>query len=119
VVVIFGVAKPDRLIEPNGLFIATEVVPVMTPAPVIPPVPVAVNVIAEPLRAPPILKGLFVPVFISDRVPPVAVIEFVIAMPPLAVLVRLNPPKPAVEAPLPVSAMEFVKVTPTAAVPTV
>ena len=107
------------MIEPNGLFIATEVVPVMTPAPVIPPVPVAVNVIAEPLRAPPILKGLLVPVLMSESAAPVALIELVIAMPPLAVLVRLNPPRPAVDTPLPVSATEFVKVTPTAAVPTV
>jgi hypothetical protein len=114
-----GVARPARLIEPNGLVIATDVVPVITPAPVMPPVPVAVRVIAVPLSAAPMLKGLFAPVLISASVPPVALMELVVAMPPAAESVRLKPPRPAVDAPLLVRATESVKVTPIAAVPTV
>ena len=104
-------ARFARFIEPSGLVIITAVVPVMMPAPVMPPVPVAVSVTVVPLRAPPILKGLFAPVLINDSVPPVALMELVVVMPPAAESVRLNPPVPAVEVPLPVRATESVSET--------
>jgi hypothetical protein len=110
-VVIFGVARPDKLIVPVGLVNETEVVPVMVLAPLIPPEPVAVNVIAVPVRAPPIDIGLLVPVSIKDKAPPVALILLVAVIPPLAESVRLKPPVPAVDAPLLVKATESVKVT--------
>ena len=106
-----GVARFARLIAPAGLVMMTAVVPVMVPEPVMPPDPVAVNVIVVPLRAAPTLMGLFVPVVISESVPPVALMELVVVMPPVAESVRLNPPVPAVEAPLPVRATESVSVT--------
>ena len=112
-------ARFARLIAPDGLVITTAVVPVMTPAPVIPPDPVAVKVTVVPLSAPPTLMGLFRPVSISERVPPVALIELVVAMPPAAESVRLKPPRPAVDAPLPVRATESPNTTLIAAVPTV
>ena len=46
----FGVARFDRFIAPVGLVITTAVVPVMVPAPLMPPVPVAVRVTVVPLR---------------------------------------------------------------------
>ena len=79
----------------------------------------AVNVTVVPLRAPPTLMGLFEPVSISDSVPPVALMELVVVMPPAAESVRLNPPRPAVETPLPVRATESPNTTLIAAVPTV
>ena len=94
------------MIAPVGLVITTAVVPVMVPAPVMPPVPVAVKVTVVPLRAAPTLIGLFDPVSMSESVPPVALMELVVVMPPAAESVRLNPPSPAVDAPLPVRAME-------------
>ena len=104
-----GVARLARLIAPDGLVIKTAVVPVMVPAPVMPPVPVAVKVTVVPLRAPPTAMGLFVPVLMRESVPPVALMELVVVMPPAAESVRLNPPRPAVDAPLPVRATESPK----------
>src|SRR5579872_1111203 len=106
----FGVASPDKLIAPVGLLITTDVVPVIVLEPLILPEPVAVNVTVVPLTAAPTDMGLFVPDPIKDNVPPL-VIELVVVIPALAESVRLNPPVPAVETPLPVSAVKSVRVT--------
>ena len=107
----FGVARFDKLIAPDGLVMATEVVPVTRPLPEILPEPVAVKVTVLPVSAEPTTIELLLPVSINERAEPVAFIELVVEMPPLAESVRLNPPVPAVEEPLPVSATESVSET--------
>src|SRR5436853_507916 len=103
-----GVAKPDRLIAPVGLVMATDVVPVMTPGPLMPPEPAAVNVTTAPVRAAPTDIGLLVPVLTKDSAPPLALMLLVVVMPPLPESIRLKPPVPAVDAPFPVNATESV-----------
>ena len=110
-------AKPDKLIAPDGLVIITLVVPVTVAVPLILPLPVAVNVTIVPLSAPPLPRdiGLLLPEFINESVPPdVTLLPRVI--PPSAVSVKLKPPVPAVDVPLPFNATEFVKVMLPAAV---
>src|SRR5205814_3342389 len=83
-VVILGVARFARLIAPVGLVMATDVVPVIVPAPLIPPADrKSTRLNSRHLGTSyPIFRSI--PIFTRDSVPPVALIAFVVVMPPLA-----------------------------------
>src|SRR6202166_3393756 len=106
-----GVAVLILPMLPEPVLIDTDVEPVTVPAPVIVPVPSAVNVTTVPLRAAPTTIGLFVAVVSINDSAPAVVIDPLVVMPPLAVSVKLNPPEPAVDVPLPVRAVVSVSVT--------
>src|SRR6202166_4046108 len=106
-----GVAVLILPMLPEPVLIDTDVEPVTVPAPVIVPVPSAVNVTTVPLRAAPTTIGLLVAVVSINDSAPAVVIDPLVVLPPPSVSVKLNPPEPAVDVPLPVSAVVSVSVT--------
>jgi hypothetical protein len=105
------VARLETVIAPEGLVIRTELAD-MSPAPLILPAPAVLRFTVFPLRAPPTTIGLPAELLIKASVAPApTVIEPVVLMPPELESVRLNPPVPAVEAPLTVRAALSVKLT--------
>jgi len=106
-----GVAVLILPILPEPVLIDTDVEPVTVPAPVIVPVPSPVSVTTEPFSAAPTTIGLLVAVVSINDSAPAVVIDPLVVIPPLAVSVKLNPPEPAVDVPLPANATESVKLT--------
>ena len=96
-----GVAVLIEPMLPEPVLIDTDVEPVTVPEPVIVPVPSAVSVTTVPLSAAPTTIGLFVAVVSINDSAPAVVIDPLVVMPPAAVSVKLNPPEPAVDVPLP------------------
>ena len=98
----FGVVRVSAPIAPETLLRATEVVPVIVPAPVIAPEVEAVIVSTVPERLAPMAIPPVAVVANSPRVPVAVIVLFrVIAPAPPAVSVKLK--LAPVEAPLPVS----------------
>ena len=106
-----GVAVLIEPMLPEPVLIDTDVEPVTVPDPVIVPVPNAVSVTTVPLSAAPTTIGLFVAVVSINDSASAVVTDPLVVMPPAAVSVKLKPPEPAVDVPLPASAVVSVKLT--------
>lgn len=107
VAVTFGVARV-RLIVPIPVLAVTDVLPLIVPAPPSEPEPVPVKLTEVPLTVAPTAIDVLAPVPVSE-IGPVEVIVELVVIPALSL--RLNPPEPAVETPLPVRATLSTRVT--------